>query len=313
MKKKAGIIFMGTPEFAVPALKALHKNDQDIALVVTQPDRPKGRGRKRTPSPVKETAMNLGYSVIQPSSVRTVEFSNCIEKHTPDFIVVVAFGHIIPKNILNIPEIATINIHASLLPKYRGPAPIQWAIINGEKETGVTTMLMDEGLDTGDILLSSKLEIAPDDTSDTLHNRLADLGADLLIQTLNAFETGDINPISQDHSQVTYAPMLKKNDGRINWGRPANALEAFIRGMTPWPGAFTFHEKKRFKIFRAKTIVMNTKASPGSVIKSFPDELWISTGKGVLSIMELQGESGKRLFIKDFLRGYKLPPGTHLH
>jgi methionyl-tRNA formyltransferase len=313
MKKKAGIIFMGTPEFAVPALKALHKNDQDIALVVTQPDRPKGRGRKRTPSPVKETAMNLGYSVIQPSSVRTVEFSNCIEKHTPDFIVVVAFGHIIPKNILNIPEIATINIHASLLPKYRGPAPIQWAIINGEKETGVTTMLMDEGLDTGDILLSSKLEIAPDDTSDTLHNRLADLGADLLIQTLNAFETGDINPISQDHSQVTYAPMLKKNDGRINWGRPANALEAFIRGMTPWPGAFTFHEKKRFKIFRAKTIVMDTKASPGSVIKSFPDELWISTGKGVLSIMELQGESGKRLFIKDFLRGYKLPPGTHLH
>ena len=313
MKKKAGIIFMGTPEFAVPALKALHKNDQDIALVVTQPDRPKGRGRKRTPSPVKETAMNLGYSVIQPSSVRTVEFSNCIEKHTPDFIVVVAFGHIIPKNILNIPEIATINIHASLLPKYRGPAPIQWAIINEEKETGVTTMLMDEGLDTGDILLSSKLEIAPDDTSDTLHNRLADLGADLLIQTLNAFETGDINPISQDHSQVTYAPMLKKNDGRINWGRPANALEAFIRGMTPWPGAFTFHEKKRFKIFRAKTIVMDTKASPGSVIKSFPDELWISTGKGVLSIMELQGESGKRLFIKDFLRGYKLPPGTHLH
>jgi methionyl-tRNA formyltransferase len=313
MKKKAGIIFMGTPDFAVPALKALHENDQNIALVVTQPDRPKGRGRKRTPSPVKETAMNLGYSVIQPSSVRTVEFSNCIEKHAPDFIVVVAFGHIIPKNILHIPEIATINIHASLLPKYRGPAPIQWAIINEEKKTGVTTMLMDEGLDTGDILLSSELEIAPDDTSDTLHDRLADLGADLLIQTLNAFETGDVNPIPQDHSQVTYAPMLKKNDGRINWERPAKALEAFIRGMTPWPGAFTFHEKKRLKIFRAKTIVMDTEASPGSVIKGFPDELWISTGKAVLSIMELQGESGKRLLIKDFLRGYKLPPGTHLH
>ena len=313
MKKKAGIIFMGTPQFAVPALKALHKNDQDVALVVTQPDRPKGRGHKLTPSPVKETAMNLGYSVIQPSSVRTVEFSNCIEKHAPDFIVVVAFGHIIPKNILNIPEIATINIHASLLPKYRGPAPIQWAIINEEKKTGVTTMLMDEGLDTGDILLSFELEIAPDDTSDTLHDRLADLGADLLIQTLNAFETGDVNPIPQDHSQATYAPMLKKNDGRINWERPAKALEAFIRGITPWPGAFTFHEKKRLKIFRAKTIVMDTEASPGSVIKGFPDELWISTGKAVLSIMELQGESGKRLLIKDFLRGYKLPPGTHLH
>jgi methionyl-tRNA formyltransferase len=313
MKKKAGIIFMGTPQFAVPALKALHKNDQDIALVVTQPDRPKGRGRKLTPSPVKETAMNLGYSVIQPSSVRTAEFSNYIEKQTPDFIVVVAFGHIIPKSILTIPNIATINIHASLLPKYRGPAPIQWAIINEEKETGVTTMLMDEGMDTGDILLSSELEIAPYDTSDTLHDRLADLGADLLIQTLNVFETGDINPISQDHTQATYAPMLKKNDGRMNWKLSAESLEAFIRGMSPWPGAFTFHDKKRLKIFKAKTLVKDTETSPGTVIKGFPDELWISTGKGVLSIMEIQGESGKRLLIKDFLRGYKLPPGTHLH
>jgi methionyl-tRNA formyltransferase len=313
MRKKAGIIFMGTPEFAVPALKALHKNDQDIALVVTQPDRPKGRGRKLTPSPVKETATNLGYPVIQPVSVRTAEFMSCFEKYTPDFIVVVAFGHIIPKNILAIPKIATINVHASLLPKYRGPAPIQWAIINEEKETGVTTMLMDEGLDTGDILLSSKLKIASDDTSGTLHGRLADLGADLLIQTLNAYETGDINPAPQDHTQATYAPILKKNDGRMNWKLPAESLEAFIRGMTPWPGAFSFHEQKRLKFFKAKAIVMNTEASPGTVIKSFPDELWISTGKGVLSIMELQGASGKRLLIKDFLRGYKLPPGTLLY
>ncbi|MBW2604328.1 MAG: methionyl-tRNA formyltransferase [Deltaproteobacteria bacterium] len=312
MKKKAGIIFMGTPQFAVPALKALHKNDQTIALVVTQPDRPKGRGRKLTSSPVKETAVNLGYSVIQPSSVRTAEFSNLIEKHDPDFIVVVAFGHIIPKNILAIPNIATINIHASLLPKYRGSAPIQQAIINREKKTGVTTMLMDEGVDTGDILLSSELEITPEDTSGTLHDRLADLGADLLIQTLKAFETGDIHPISQDHTQTTYAPMLKKNDGRMNWKLPAESLEAFIRGMTPWPGAFTFHEKKRLKIFKARTIVMDTEASPGTVIKGFPDELWISTGKGVLSIIEIQGESGKRLSIKDFLRGYKLGPSSKL-
>ena len=313
MNKKAGIIFMGTPHFAVPALKALHNNDQNIALVITQPDRPKGRGRKLTPSPVKETAINLGYSVIQPSSVRTAEFSNYIEKHAPGFIVVVAFGHILPKNILTIPQIATINIHASLLPKYRGPAPIQWAIINEEKETGITTMLMDEGMDTGDILLSSKLKIASDDTSGTLHDRLADLGADLLIQTLKTFETGNINPISQDHTQATYAPMLKKNDGRMNWKLPAESLEAFIRGMTPWPGAFTFHEKKRLKFFKARTIVMDTDASPGTVIKGFPDELWISTGKGVLSVMEIQGESGKRLLIKDFLRGYQLPPGTRLH
>ncbi len=313
MKKKAGIIFMGTPQFAVPALKALHHNKQDIALVVTRPDRPKGRGRKLSPSPVKETAMNLGYSVIQPSSVRSAEFSKRIEKQSPDLIVVVAFGHIIPKNILTIPNKATINIHASLLPKYRGPAPIQWAIINGEQKTGVTTMLMDEGMDTGDILFSSKLEIASDDTSGTLHDRLADLGADLLIQTLKAFETGDIKPISQDHTRATYAPMLKKNDGHMNWKMPAESLEAFIRGMTPWPGAFTFHEKKRLKIFKAKTIVTDTEALPGTVIKGFPDELWISTGKGILSLMEIQGESGKRLLIKDFLRGYKLPPGTLLH
>jgi methionyl-tRNA formyltransferase len=313
MKKKAGIIFMGTPQFAVPALKALHKNDRDVTLVVTQPDRPKGRGRKLTPSPVKDAAINLGYTVIQPSSVRTVEFSNCIEKNSPDFIVVVAFGHIIPKNILTIPKVATINVHASLLPKYRGPAPIQWAIINEEKVTGVTTMLMDEGMDTGDILFSSKLEIASNDTLDTLYHRLADLGADLLIQTLNAYETGDIHPTPQNHSLATYAPMLKKSDGRMDWKLPAESLEAFIRVMTPWPGAFTFHEKKRLKIFKAKTIFSDTEAPPGTVIKGFPDELWVSTGRGVLSIREIQEASGKRLLIEDFLRGYKLPPGTHLH
>jgi methionyl-tRNA formyltransferase len=313
MIKKAGIIFMGTPQFAVPALKALHENDLNVALVVTQPDRPKGRGRKLTPSPVKEAAMNLGYSIVQPPSVRTTEFSNHIKKNNPDFIVVVAFGHIIPKTILSLPKIATINIHASLLPKYRGSAPIQWAIINREKKTGVTTMLLDEGMDTGDILLSSELEISSDDTSGTLHDRLANLGADLLIQTLNDFETGSIIPISQDHTQATYAPLLKKDDGRMNWNLSADLLEAFIRGMTPWPGAFTFHDKKRLKIFKAKPLVMHAEVSPGTVIKSFPDELWVSTGKGVLAILEIQGESGKRLLVKDFLRGYQLPPGTHLH
>jgi len=303
---------MGTPDFAVPALKALHKNGENVVLVVTRPDRPKGRGRKLALSPVKEAAINFGYTVVQPPSVESTEFSNIIAKHEPDFIVVVAFGHILRKTILDIPRIATINIHASLLPKYRGPAPIQWAVINGENKTGVTTMRMDEGMDTGDILLSSELEIASDDTSETLHDRLADLGADLLIQTLDAFETGNILPVPQDHTQATYAPLLKKNDGRINWERPAKDIEAFIRGMTPWPGAFTFHEGKRLKIFRAKAILTDTSGTPGTIIKGFPDELWIATGKGVLSIMEIQEESGKRLLIKDFLRGYNLSPGTHL-
>jgi len=270
MKKKAKIIFMGTPEFAVPALKALYKSNQNVALVVTQPDRPKGRGRKIIPPPVKKAAVSLGCEVDQPASVRTVEFANRIATHKPDIIVVVAFGHIIPKNILAIPKIAAINIHASLLPKYRGPAPIQWSIINGETETGVTTMLMDEGLDTGDILLSSKIKIFSDDTSGTLHDR------------------------------------------RMNWEMPAQTLEAFIRGMTPWPGAFTFHGKKRLKIFKAMPIIIDTVEPPGTVIKRFPDELYVATGKGALSVIEIQGESGKRLLIKDFLQGYKIPPGTIL-
>jgi methionyl-tRNA formyltransferase len=312
MKKKAKIIFMGTPEFAAPALKALYKSNQNVALVVTQPDRPKGRGRKVIPPPVKEVAINLRYEVDQPASIRTVEFANRIANHKPDIIVVVAFGHIIPKNILAIPKIATINIHASLLPKYRGPAPIQWAIINGEIETGVTTMLMDEGLDTGDILLSSKIKIFSDDTSGTLHDRLANLSADVLIRTIERIETGDITPISQDHTQATYAPLLKKNDGRMNWEMSAQTLEAFVRGMTPWPGAFTFHGKKRLKIFKAMPIIIDTVEPPGTVIKRFPDELYVATGKGALSVIEIQGESGKRLLIKEFLQGYKIPPGTIL-
>jgi len=313
MNKPARIIFMGTPEFAVHALSALHKNDRNVVLVVTQPDRRKGRGRQLSAPPVKKAALNFGYKVIQPPTIRSGEFSNIITEYEPDFIVVVAFGHIIAKNILDIPRVATLNIHASLLPKYRGSAPIQWATIKGEDKTGVTIMLMDEGMDTGDILLSSEIEIGPDDTSGTLHGRLANLGADLLIQTLNAFETGDIHPVPQDHSQATYAPLLKKNDGLIDWNAPAQSIKAFIRGMTPWPGAFTFHGEKRLKIFKAKNIFTDTTDVPGTVMKGFPDELWIATGKGVLSILEIQGESGKRLLIKDFLRGYTLPPGTHLH
>jgi methionyl-tRNA formyltransferase len=312
MKKTAKIIFMGTPAFAVPALKALHNTRKKLALVVTRPDRPKGRGRNVVSPPVKEVAINLGYEVHQPKSVGTAEFENRISKYKPDIIVVVAFGHIIPKNILEIPKIATINIHASLLPKYRGPAPIQWAIINGELETGVTTMLMDEGLDTGDVLLSTKIKIYPYDTSATLHDRLADLSADLLIQTIESFETGDITPIPQDHTRATYAPLLKKNDGHINWEMPAEDIEAFIRGMTPWPGAFTFHGNKRLKIFKAMPMIIDTVETPGTVIKRFPGELCVATGKGVLSVIDIQGESGKRLLVEDFLRGYKIPPGTIL-
>lgn len=312
MKSGLKIIFMGTPDFAVPALKALHKNNNEIALVITQPDRPKGRGRKVAYPPVKTAAIQLGYRVIQPASVKTGEFEDLLKRQKPDIIVVVAFGHILPKNILELPNLATINIHASLLPKYRGPAPIHWAIIKGEKETGVTTMLMDEGMDTGNILLSSKIKISPDETAGSLHERLADLGADLLIKTLNSIETNGLDSIPQEHNQATYAPLLKKEDGQLDWKMPAADLDPFIRGMTPWPGAFTFHKNKRLKIFKAKPIPMEIDGPPGTVIKGFPDELRVATGQGALSLMEIQAASGKRLLIKDFLRGFKILPGDVL-
>ncbi|MBN1932450.1 MAG: methionyl-tRNA formyltransferase [Desulfobacterales bacterium] len=303
---------MGTPDFAVPTLKALHNTQHEVVLVVTQPDRPKGRGRKIIPSPIKEAAIRMGDDVIQPESIKTKAFADQMLQLSPDMIVVVAFGRILPKTILQLPPLGAINVHASLLPKYRGAAPIQWAIINGETETGVTTMLMDEGLDTGDILLSEKIKIASDDTSASLHDRLADLGAKLLVRTLEAFERNEIHPIAQDSSIATYAPLLKKNDGRINWKAPAEKLEAFIRGVTPWPGAFTFHGIQRIRIFKVEPCPIDVDELPGTVIKSFPNELRVATGKGILSILEIQGTSGKRLLIKDFLRGYPLSPGTVL-
>jgi len=313
VKKKLKIIFMGTPDFAVPSLKALCKGGYDVSLVVTQPDRPKGRGRKVIPPPVKVVAQSLRINVIQPVSINNDDFIDNITRLKPDIFIVVAYGHILSKNILALPKTGSINLHASLLPKYRGPGPIQWAIINGEKETGITTMIMDEGMDTGDILLSAKDTINPDDTSATLHDRLAALGANLLIKTLKAFESDSINPIPQDHTQATYAPLLKKSDGRIDWKRDAQYLATFIRGVTPWPGAFTFHEKKRLKIFSAHPLSADVSEIPGTVIKGFPDELRIATGKGALSVTEIQGASGKRLFIKDFLRGNQIPPGIVLN
>lgn len=312
MNKNPKIIFMGTPDFAVPSLKSLLKHGYNVAHVVTQPDRPKGRGRKVIPTPVKQAALNAGLDVSQPPSVRNEQFVEKLRTIGADIFVVVAFGHILPKTLLEVPKIGAINIHASLLPKYRGPAPIQWAILNREKETGVTAILLDEGLDTGKILKSTRIKITSDDTAASLHDRLSALGGDLLISTLREFETGDLDPVPQDLSQATYSPMLKKSDGHIQWKMPVEALEAFVRGMTPWPGAFTFHGKKRLKIFKARPIYSDVTDPPGTVLKGFPDELRVATGKGILSIVEIQGESGKRLPAEKFLRGYKIPPGTVL-
>ncbi len=301
---------MGTPQFAVPGLRALHENGHETALVVTQPDRPKGRGRKIRASPVKQTALELDYPVIQPNSIKTPEFVDRIKSLKLDFQVVIAYGKILPENVLALPRFGTINIHASLLPKLRGAAPIQWAVINGDTETGICSMLMDKGMDTGDVLLTAREPILPEDTAGSLHDRLAGIGATVLIDTLNSYADDTIQPIPQNHDLATYAPMLTKDDGLINWNKPAQSLECFIRGVTPWPGAYTFWEDKRLKIFQSAPIAVDTSDPPGTVLPGFPDELRIATGDGALSILEIQSPSGKRLPIKEFLRGHPIQPGT---
>jgi methionyl-tRNA formyltransferase len=312
MKKKYRIVFMGTPPFAVPALKALHDNGHDIAMVVTQPDRPRGRGRKLTPPAVKELALDFGYTVSQPTSIKTADFSDEVSALKPDFLIVIAYGKILPENLIALPRRGTINVHASLLPKYRGPAPIQWAVINGETETGVCTQMMEKELDTGDLLLSIKENIKPDDTAGDLHDRLSLQGATVLIETLKGLANKTIKPAGQDHSQATYAPMLTKDDGLINWNQPAESLESFIRGVTPWPGAYTFLGDKRLKIFKSRPVETEISEPPGTILKGFPDELRIAAAKGALSIEEIQGASGKRLQIKDYLRGHPIHPGSVL-
>jgi methionyl-tRNA formyltransferase len=306
------IVFMGTPEFAVPALKGLRRSGHRVLQVVTQPDRPKGRGKTVVIPPVKAAALDLGCPIIQPQSVRTPDFYEAMTTLDPDLLVVVAYGHVLPQRILAIPKLGAINIHASLLPRYRGPAPIQWAVINREIETGVTLMLMDEGLDTGDILSSASIPVLSDDTSGSLHDRLALLGADLLIQTLNYYEVHRKNATPQVHAQASYAPLLRKEDGHLDWRQPANVLEARIRGLTPWPGAFCFHNGKRIKIYRASPKPVATIEPPGTVLKGFSNELTVATGSHALIIQELQGDSGKRLPVQDFLRGHPILPGTVL-
>ncbi|MFP4194677.1 MAG: methionyl-tRNA formyltransferase [Desulfobacterales bacterium] len=309
---RLNIIFMGTPDFALPCLKALGQSGHRVSLVVTQPDRPKGRGRKLAEPPVKQTAKELGYTVVQPDSVATEDFYRHVSELRPDVFVVAAFGHILPKRLLELPPMGAINLHASLLPKYRGPSPIQWAIINGETETGVTSMLMDAGLDTGEILISRSTPVYADDTAGTLHDRLALMAADVLLLTLEGFSSGTIRPVPQNHAMASYAPMLKKSDGHLDWTRTAEYLERFIRGMTPWPGAYAYWNNKKLNIYRAEIRPGDREYQPGTVINAFDNELRVAAGKDALSILEIQAESGRRMNIEEFLKGVSLPPGTVL-
>lgn len=312
MKQRHRIVFMGTPDFSVPSLEALHAAGHDIVLVVTRQDKPKGRGRKLDAPPVKKAAIKLKRPVIQPQSLRDETILQALREAQADFFIVVAFGHILNETVLGMPPQGCINVHASLLPRYRGPAPIHWAVINGDKESGVTTMMMDKGLDTGDVLLRAREPIAATDTAGTLHDRLALLGSRLICQTLDAFSDGTIRRISQEHAQATYAPLLKKTDGLIDWRKPAASIEPFIRGMNPWPGAFTYWGNRRLKIFRAGTAQTPTKAPPGTVLKSPANDLTVATGEGALSILEIQEASGSRLPVSEFLRGCHIAPGDVL-
>jgi len=301
---------MGTPEFAVPSLQALIESEDEVIAVVTQPDKPKGRGLEVAPPPTKVLAEKHGIHVLQPQKIKTDDFFNELKKFNPDLICVAAYGKILPKNILDLPPYGCVNVHASLLPQYRGAAPINWAIIRGEKITGITTMKMDEGMDTGDMLLKKELPIEDEDTGETLSQKLSHIGAALLIETIKLLKEGKLNPIPQDHSQATYAPILKKEHGKIDWEKPAEEIKNLIRGTLPWPGAYTTLGGKPLKIYRAR--VSEGVGKPGEVIKSDSWILKVATGKDALDILELQVEGGKRLKAEEFLRGRNIKEGAVL-
>jgi len=306
-------VFMGTPEFAVPCLRELAARSQVVG-VFTQPDRRQGRGLTLTPPPVKRAAEELGLPVFQPSRLRSPESFKQLEALAPDLIVVVAYAQLLTPQILALPRWGCINVHASLLPAYRGGAPIHWAIVNGEKETGITTMLMDEGLDTGDILLQEKLTIEPDETCGELHDRLALLGAKTLAKTLEALAEGKLNPIPQRDSDASYARNLSKQDGLVDWTKNATDLHNLVRGLNPWPVAYTQHEGKPLRLFGTRVLAGGEKgqAEPGVVVAISPEGPVVQTGEGCLLLTEVQPANRKRMSGADYVRGHGLTIGTRL-
>jgi methionyl-tRNA formyltransferase len=311
MKRSLSMVFMGTSGFAVPILQALHDHYYLMAIV-TQPDRARGRGRVLATSEVKQKALELGVPVRQPEKVRDDLFVDEIRGKNPELIVVAAYGQILPGALLRVPPLGCVNVHASLLPKYRGAAPIHWALVQGESETGVTTMLMDEGMDTGPVLLSRVVPIDPEDTAGSLQERLAAAGADLIIDTIEGLKRDDLRPTPQDSSQATYAPPFTKKDGWMDWHQPAWALHNRIRAFTPWPGAFTRFGGKMLKIFRTTVDETGDSRPPGCVVSVGDEGIRVATGKGHLILKEVQLEGKKRLPVQAFLRGYRVQAGAML-
>ena len=323
------IVFMGTPDLAAEVLETMMKNGCEVTLAVTQPDRPKGRGKSVIKTPVHECADRWGIPVFSPVRVKRPEAVERLREEAPDLIVVAAFGQILSKEILDLPRLGCVNVHASLLPAYRGAAPIQWAVINGEEKSGVTIMQMDEGLDTGDILLQEEIPLAADETGESLYNKMARLGGELLMKALPMIEQGTITPIKQDEAASSYAPMLRKEMGSIDWTMPAVKIERLVRGLNSWPGAYTFMNGKMLKIWRAEVCgagvcggaasaagepsdVPAAGAEPGTVVGTDKKKIYVSCGEGVLALTEVQYEGKKRMNTQAFLLGAKVEPGQKL-
>jgi methionyl-tRNA formyltransferase len=305
------LFFCGTPEFAVPILERLSAEEFVIDLVVTNPDEPSGRGYALKAPPVKQAALDGGLDVFQPATLKDPATVAFLSRYRPDAIVVVAYGHLIPKWLIDLPRWGCINLHASLLPKYRGAAPIHWALMRGETVTGVTTMRIDAGLDTGDILLKREVGIQDDDTTETLGARLSLLGADLMVETLRSLERGDLHPQPQDHTQATHAPSLKKEDGRIDWALPAEEIWNRIRGLRPWPGAYTTFRGKNLHVWAAaRPVAAETCPLEPRTLLADGGRLRVTCGQGtLLELAEVQLEGRKRLPARDFLNGVKILSG----
>lgn len=309
------LVFCGTPRFAVPTLEKLVEAGYSVPLVVTQPDRPRGRGMEVAISPVKDAAVRLGISVVQPATIKNnAEFRDQLAGIHPDAIIVVGYGRIIPQWMIDLPRLGNLNLHASLLPKYRGAAPIQWAIANGESATGVSTMRIDAGLDTGDILMQREMAIGPEDTAETLGPKLASVGADLMVETLRGLESGRVRPTPQDHSQATLAPILKKEDGRMDFARSAKELFNRLRGFQPWPGAFTTFKGKTLQVHRAQPGQRTVKLTPGEIAVE-GTRLFVGCGlhnDTTLEIVEVQPDGKRRMSAQEFISGYRPKSGDHL-
>jgi methionyl-tRNA formyltransferase len=315
------LVFCGTPRFAVPTLEKLVEAGYSLSPVVTQPDRPRGRGMEMALSPVKEAAIRLGLSVLQPAAIKANdEFRDQLTAIRPDAIIVVGYGRIIPQWMIDLPRLGNLNLHASLLPRYRGAAPIQWAIANGESVTGVTTMRIDAGLDTGNILMQREISIDLKDTAETLGPKLASMGADLMVETLRGLDSGQLRPTPQDHSQATLAPILKKDDGRMDFARSANDLFNRLRGFQPWPGAFTTFKGKTMQVRRAQPVQRAGALTPGEVVVE-GTRLLVGCGKDkdrdkrtdtALELIEIQLEGKRRMTAQEFINGYRPQSGDHL-